>query len=176
MSDASAAEWEFKDRDIAILREMSRNPQVTSRELASILEEDYDISVSHTTVNDAMRKMREAGVFREVLIPHMSYVRVSLFEFKFNNENFADRWRDAFEALRSDPSTLFYVLAGGEYPWMTIMMFRNLEMESMWVHEFLKEFGDVIGDMRNRTIYSVAKFQTDPEVFELVDKAERRRD
>lgn len=176
MTFSNSPDWQLKDRDIAILKELTRNPQISSRELATTLEEEYGISVAHTTVNESMRKMREADVFREVIIPHMSYVRVSLFEFKFNFENFADRWRDAFDAIRNDPSTLFYFLAGGEYPWMTIMMFRNLEMESRWVHEFIKEYGDLISDLRNRTIYKVASFQTNPELFELLRDVEPRRD
>jgi len=174
MSSDGSPDWEFKDRDIAILREVTRNPQVTSRELATILEEEYEISVSHTTVNESMRKMQEAGVFREAIIPNMSYFRVSLFEFKFHTWNFSDRWRDAFTAIRDDPNTLLYFLASGEYQWMTIMIFPNLETESRWVHELYKEYGDIIAEVRNRTIYSVAKFQTDPEVFEsLHDRGPR---
>jgi enoyl-CoA hydratase/carnithine racemase len=62
-----APDWEFKPRDVYVLRELSRDPQLSSRDLARILEEKYDIDVSHVTVSESIRGMREHGVFREAV-------------------------------------------------------------------------------------------------------------
>ncbi|MFB6270929.1 MAG: winged helix-turn-helix domain-containing protein, partial [Halobacterium sp.] len=51
--------WSFKDRDVIILQELSKDPQRSSRDLADILDEEYDIDVSHVTVSESIRKMRE---------------------------------------------------------------------------------------------------------------------
>jgi len=164
--DAASPEWEFKDRDIAILRELTRDPQLSSRELTAILAEEYDIEVSHVTVSESIREMRNEGVFREAIIPNEEYYIFGLFEFKFNPEQFAEGWRPAMEYIRDDPHTLFYFLSDGEYQWKTVMMFPNREAESRWIHECYKEHGDVIANIRNSVIHNVLKFNTDPEIFE----------
>ncbi|AFK20712.1 winged helix-turn-helix domain-containing protein (plasmid) [Haloferax mediterranei ATCC 33500] len=167
MSDQTdAPNWTFKERDIAILRELTQDPQLSSRELTSILEEKYDIEVSHVTVSESIREMRNEGVFREAIIPNEEYYTFSLFEFKFNPENFEEGWRDAMEYIRNDPHTLFYFLSDGEYQWKTVMMFSNLQDESRWIHEFYKEHGDVVDNIRNSVVHNVLKFRTDPEIFE----------
>jgi DNA-binding Lrp family transcriptional regulator len=159
-------DWDFKDRDIAILRELTRNPQLSSRELTGILAEEYGIDVSHVTVSESIREMRNEGVFREAIIPNEEYYIFGLFEFKFNAEHFAEGWRDAMEYIRDDPHTLFYFLSDGEYQWKTVMMFPTREAESRWIHECYKEHGDVIANIRNSVIHNVLKFGTDPEIFE----------
>jgi hypothetical protein len=58
-------EWEFTERDVAILREFADDPQISSRQLTDILDEKYGIDVSHVTVSESIRRMREEGVFRE---------------------------------------------------------------------------------------------------------------
>ena len=92
--------WEFKERDIVILRELSANPQISSRKLTEILDTEYDIDVSHVTVSESIRKMREEGVFREAVVPNEEYFIFGLFEFRFNPENFEEGWRDAMEYIR----------------------------------------------------------------------------
>ncbi|WP_231184917.1 winged helix-turn-helix domain-containing protein [Haladaptatus sp. DYF46] len=175
MTDTTdAPNWEFKERDIAILRELTRNPQLSSRELTTILAEEYDIEVSHVTVSESIREMRNEGVFREAIIPNEEYYIFGLFEFKFNPEHFADSWRAAMEYIRDDPNTLFYFLSDGEYQWKTVMMFPNREAESRWIHEFYKEHGDVIDNIRNSVVHNVLKFRTDPEIFEGLDDEYRK--
>ncbi|MCY4732942.1 winged helix-turn-helix domain-containing protein, partial [Natronomonas gomsonensis] len=66
-------EWEFKERDVLVLRELSRDPQLSSRDLADILETKHDIDVSHVTVSESIRAMREEGVVREAIIPNDAY-------------------------------------------------------------------------------------------------------
>ena len=158
--------WEFKDRDIAILRELTRDPQLSSRDLTSILADEYDIEVSHVTVSESVREMREEGVFREAIIPNEAYFYFALFEFKFDPEHFEAGWREAMEYVRESQNTLLYFLSDGEYQWKTVMMFPTREAESRWIHECYKDHGDVIANIRNSVVHNVLKFGTDPEIFE----------
>lgn len=166
----SPPDWEFKDRDIVILRELSANPQISSRRLTEILDEEYGIDVSHVTVSESIRKMREEGVFRETIVPNEEYFIFGLFEFKFNPENFEEGWREAMEYIRDDQHTLFYFLSDGEYQWKSVMMFPDRQSESHWIHEFYKEHGAVIENIRNSVIHNVLKFRTDPELLNDLSK------
>lgn len=159
-------DWEFTDRDINILKELTKDPHVSSRQLADILKSEYGIEVSHATVNNAIRDMRESDVFRETIMPNEKYFLFSMFEFKFNPENFEDLWRDALEHIRNDKHTLFYWVADGEYQWKTIMMFANRERESKWIHEFYKDYGGLVENIRSSVVTNLLKYRTDPEIFE----------
>ncbi len=170
MATDGSPEWEFKERDVLILRELSDDPQLSSRELATILEEDHDICVSHVTVSESIRKMREEGVFRETIVPNEAYFNFALFEFKFNPENFAEGWHETMAAIRDDRHTLFYFLSDGEYQWKSIMMFPSREAESRWIHEFYKDHGEVIQNVRNSVVHNVLKFRTDPEMFTELER------
>lgn len=163
-------DWQFKERDIVILRELSANPQISSRKLTEILGEEYNIDVSHVTVSESIRKMREEGVFREAVVPNEEYFIFGLFEFRFNPENFEEGWRDAMEYIREDQHTLFYFLSDGEYQWKSVMMFPDRQSESRWIHEFYKAHGSVIDNIRNSVIHNVLKFRTDPELLNDLSK------
>lgn len=158
-------DWKFNDRDVLILREISKNPQISSRRLTEVLEEEYDIDVSCVTVSESIRKMRQQGVFREAIIPNEEYFIFGLFEFKCTPEIFEENWHDATEFICDDPHTLFYFFSDGEYQWKSVMMFPHREAESQWIHEFYKKYGDVIDNIRNSVIYNVLKFQVDPELL-----------
>lgn len=159
-------DWEFKERDIAILQELAHDPQISSRNLTEVLAEKYDIEVSHVTVSESIRKMRDAGVFREAVIPNEAYFIFALFEFKFNPEHFAEGWREAMEYIQNDENTLFYFLSDGEYQWKSVMMFQTREAESRWIHEFYKEHGTVVDNIRNSVVTNVLKFGTSSELFD----------
>ena len=161
--------WSFKDRDVVILQELSEDPQRSSRELADILDEDHDIDVSHVTVSESIRQMREEGVFREAIVPNEEYFIFGLFEFKFDPEYFADEWRGAMEYIRDSQHTLFYFLSDGEYQWKSIMMFRTREQESKWIHDFYKEHGNVVSNLRNSVVHNVLKFRTDAALLGTLD-------
>ena len=163
--DDEAPNWEFSERDVAILTELADDPQLSSRELTDVLAEEYDIDVSHVTVSQSIRRMRDEGVFREAIVPNEEYYYFALFEFKFNPEHFAEGWRSAMEYVRDDQNTLFFFLSDGEYQWKTIMMFRNREDVSQWIHEFYKEHGAVVDNLRNSVVHNVLKFRTDPRIF-----------
>jgi DNA-binding Lrp family transcriptional regulator len=165
-------EWEFKERDVLILRELSRDPQLSSRDLADILEAKHDIDVSHVTVSESIRAMREEGVFREAIIPNEAYFYFALFEFKFDPEHFETGWREAMEYVRESQNTLLYFLSDGEYQWKSVMMFTDRESQSQWIHEFYKRHGPVVDNIRNSLMTNVLKFRTDPEILENLHECE----
>jgi DNA-binding Lrp family transcriptional regulator len=164
----SHPDWNFKERDRYILSELSNDSTLSSQELTDILDEKYDIDISRVTVSESIRQMREAGVFREALIPNEEYLFFSLFEYQFFPPNFSDEWRDAMEHIRHNEHTLIFFLADGQYQWKSIMVFRNREQESRWIHEFYKEYGDLLLDLKNTVVTNVLKFNADPEVFQTL--------
>ena len=170
MNEDESPDWDFKERDVLILRELADDPQLSSRELADLLEEKHDISVSHVTVSESIRKMRQEGVFREAIVPNEEFFNFALFEFKFNPEHFEEGWREAMSAIRDDRHTMFYFLSDGEYQWKSVMMFPGRKAESRWIHEFYKDHGDVVQNIRNSVIHNVLKFRTDPEMFTELER------
>ncbi|QLD88260.1 winged helix-turn-helix domain-containing protein [Natronomonas salina] len=173
MASSEPPDWEFKERDVLVLRELSRDPQLSSRDLARILDEKYGIDVSHVTVSESIRGMREEGVFREAIIPNEEYFFFALFEFKFNPENFDEGWRPAMEFIRDSPNTLFYFLSDGEYQWKAVMMFATRQAQSQWIHDFYKHHGEVVDNLRNSIVHNVLKFRTDPEILESLHESEQ---
>ena len=172
MASSAPPDWEFKERDVLVLRELSRDPQLSSRDLARILEEKYGIDVSHVTVSESIRGMREEGVFREAIIPNEEYFFFALFEFKFNPENFESGWRPAMEYIRDSSNTLFYFLSDGEYQWKSVMMFPTRQAQSEWIHDFYKRHGEVVDNLRNSIVHNVLKFRTDPEILQSLHEGE----
>jgi DNA-binding Lrp family transcriptional regulator len=174
MSNGNAPDWEFTPRDRAILAELANDPQVSARQLTDVLEEKYGIDVSHVTVSESIREMRDEGVFREAIIPNEEYYIFALFEFKFNPKHFEEGWRDAMADVREDKHTLFYFLSSGRYQWKTVMMFESREAVSRWIHEFYKEHGAVVDNIRNSSVHNVLKFGTDPQIFEELGAEQER--
>jgi len=171
MDDARPSH-ELTERDTVILRELAKDPQRSARELCDILEAEHGIDVSHVTVSESIRTMREAGVFREAILPNEEYYSFAFLEFKFDPGNFEEGWRAAMEHIRNDEHTLFYFLSDGEYQWKAVMMFPDGETHSRWIHEFYKDHGDVIQSLRNSVIHNVLKFHTDPGTFEELPDGE----
>ncbi|XVH30287.1 winged helix-turn-helix domain-containing protein [Haloferacaceae archaeon DSL9] len=166
----SGDDWNLSDRDAIILGELAADPQRSSRELRDLLKADHGIDVSHVTVSETIRRLRREGVFREAIVPNEEYLFFSLFEFQFNPEHFASEWRAAMEDIREDKHTFMYFLSDGEYQWKTIMMFKNREQESRWIHEFYKTHGKLVNNLRNSVVTNVLKFGTDPELFESLSE------
>jgi DNA-binding Lrp family transcriptional regulator len=160
--------WNLKTRDRYILSELSGDPTLSAKELRDILDEKYDIDISRVTVSESIRQMRNEGVSRNAIIPNEEYLFFTLFEYKFFPPNFADRWRDVLEFIRSSKHTLLFFLADGEYQWKSVMIFQDIDQHSQWIHNFYKEHGDLIIDLRNTVVTNVLKFGADPEVFETI--------
>jgi len=161
--------YDFKDRDVYILRELAKNSSISSRDLAEILEDEYGIDVSYVTVNESIRNMREAGVFREAIVPNEEYFIFELFEFKFNPEYFADTWRETMEYIRDDEHTLMYFLSDGEYQWKSIMLFPTREHGERWLHEFYKNHGKTVLNVRTSVMTNVLEFGASPDLFDYLD-------
>ncbi|WP_227134707.1 winged helix-turn-helix domain-containing protein [Halorubellus salinus] len=166
----SNPDWDFKDRDLPILQLLADDPQMSSRRLTERLEEEHAIDVSNVTVSETIRKMREENVFTEAIIPNEEYLFFGLFEYQFNPEGFEEGWRDAMEDIRNDRHTFLFFLSDGEYQWKSVMMFRDREQESKWIHNFYKKHGNVINNLRNSVVTNVLKFRADPEIFSLLDE------
>lgn len=162
-------DWNLKDRDKYILGELSKDPTLSAKELRDRLEEKYGIDISRVTVSESIRQMREEDVFRESIFPNEKYLFFALFEYQFFPPNFSDEWYDALQYIRDDEHTVLFFLANGQYQWKSIMIFRDLEQQSKWVHEFYKEHGDLLLGLRNTVVTNMLKFSADPEVFQLLD-------
>lgn len=159
-------DWEFRQRDICILKELSREPGLSSRKLAKRLSQKHDIDISHVTVSESVREMRERGVFRDAILINEAFFTFTLLEFKFDPTHYAEEWREAMAYIRDDKHTLFYSLSTGTYQWKTIMMFSDREQESRWVHEFYKRHGKLVDNVRVDELHNVIKFRTDPALFD----------
>lgn len=162
------ANWDIKPRDKIILSELSEDPDLSANEIRDILDEKHDIQVSRVTVSESIRQMREAEVFHEAVIPNEKYLFFSLFEYKFYPPNFKDNWRPAMDAVRDDEHTFLFFLSDGEYQWKSVMIFKDREQESRWIHNFYSEYGDLLLNLRNSVLTNVLKFRTDPKVFETL--------
>ena len=171
-STPTKGDWVFQERDIKILQELSGNPTISSRQLAEALDEKYGIEVSHVTISETIRKMRKRGVFCDAIWPNEMYYNFSLFEFKFNPDHNEENRRNAIEDIKADEHTLMFFTTIGEYRWKTIMMFRTRQDGSRWIHEFYKEHGDVVDNVRNSVVHNLLKFRIDPDWFELLDSEE----
>ncbi|NUE03696.1 Lrp/AsnC family transcriptional regulator [Halorubraceae archaeon YAN] len=157
--------WNLKKRDKYILSELANDPTLSAQEIRDILKEKYNIKTSRVTISEAIRKMREEGVFREAIIPNEEYLFFSLFEYQFFPPNFDEHWRDALRFIRDDEHTLLFFLSDGKYQWKSIMVFQNREQESKWIHDFYKEHGDLLLNLQNTVVTNVLKFNADPKVF-----------
>jgi len=168
MNENKSPDWTLKERDRYILSELSDDPTLSAKELRDILEAKYDIDISRVTVSESIRQMRDEGVFREAVIPNEEYLFFALFEYQFFPPNFSEEWYDALEHIRYNKHTLLFFLADGQYQWKSVMIFRDLEQQSKWIHEFYKEYGDLVLDLKNTVVTNVLKFSADPEVFETI--------
>jgi DNA-binding Lrp family transcriptional regulator len=161
-------EWDLTERDKYILSELADDPTLSAQEIRDRLREKYGIDTSRVTISESIRQMREEGVFREAVIPNEEYLFFSLFEYQFFPPNFDEEWRDALERIRDDEHTLLFFLADGQYHWKSVMVFRDREQESKWIHEFYKDHGRLLLDLRNTVVTNVLKFNADPKVFEAL--------
>lgn len=155
----------LKRRDRIILGEYSNDPTLSARELRDILEEDYGIDVSRVTVSESLREMRSRGIFRETIIPNEEHLFFSLFEYRFFPPGFQEGWENAMEYILDSDHTLLFWLADGTHQWKSIMIFRDREQESKWIHEFYKEHGPAFLDLQNTVVTNVLKFDTNSSIF-----------
>ena len=162
MTDAAS----LSPRDLVILKVRVDNPTASTRELADVLEAEYGISLSHNRVNEILRELGDAGVFRETMIPDESLFSHYLFRIAFFYPNFEAHWEDCYWALVEDPHVLMFFNADSHYHWQVVAQFRTGEQMQRWVHEFFKTHGDVIAQFHNTMLHNVHKFRTDAAIFD----------
>lgn len=153
-------------RNVAILKVRVENPTASTRELSDILDEKYDISLSHNRINEILREMAESGVFRETIIPNRTIFSHYLFRIAFHYPNFAEHWEECHEDLVEDPHTMMFFNADSTFHWHVIMQFRSDGQMERWVHEFFKAHGALVDQFNITKLHRVHKFQTEAEIFD----------
>jgi hypothetical protein len=157
---------DIKARDIALLQARIANPTASSRELSEILENEYDISLSHNRVNAVLREMEENDLFRKTVVPRRSLFQHYLFRIGFHYPNFKNHWRECHEDLVTDPHVLMFFNADSKYRWQLITQFRTTGKMDTWVNTFLEEHGEIIDQFDMTSLHNLHKFQTDAAIFD----------
>ena len=176
MSGTPTAE-DISPRDLTILKVRVANPTASTRELSAILEAEYDVSLSHNRINEILRELAEAEVFRETIIPNEGLFNHYLFRIAFFHPNFAEYWEDCYWSLVDDPHVMMFFNADSDYHWHVLAQFRRHEQMERWVHGFFKEHGKLISGFHNTSLHGVHKFHTDAAIFDdiLAETEEGRK-
>lgn len=153
-------------RDLTILKVRVANPTASTRKLSTILDEQYDIALSHNRINEILRAMADEDVFREAIIPNQEIFRYCLFRIAFNYENFDDHWEECYWDLIDDPHVLLFFNADSGYHWQLVMQFRTIHQMGRWIHEFFKTHGRLVSAFHNTMLHRVHKFHTDAAIFD----------
>jgi len=167
---------DVQPRDIALLQARVANPTASSRELRDILNEEYDIDLSHNHVNTLLRQMESDDLFRRTVVPRRTLFQHYIFRIGLHYPNFADHWEDCHETLVNDPHVLMFFNADSKYRWQLIAQFRSNDQMDEWITEFFEEHGEVIDDFETVSIHNLHKFKTDAAIFDdmLVETEEGR--
>ncbi len=166
----------IKPRDIALLQARVANPTASSRELSNLLNEEYDIHLSHNHVNTLLREMQSEDLFRETVIPRRTLFNHYIFRIGFHYPNFEDNWEECREILIEDPHVLMFFNADSKYRWQLITQFRTNEQMDDWVTAFFEEHGEMIDEFDTTSVHNLHKFSTDAEIFDdmLIETEEGR--
>lgn len=158
----------FSPRDITILKARIKYPTASVRELQETLEEEYGIALSHNRVNDILREIKSAGLYRIFAAPDMDLFEYHLFRLTFHYPNFEERWEDCHRDLVRDPHVIMFFTADDYYQWQFITQFRTSEASEDWKLEFLQKNGDIIAEFEKASLPNVHKFDVDAEIFDDV--------
>ena len=153
-------------RNVAILKERVNHPTASTRELSTVLDEKYNISLSHNRINEILREMSDQGIFRETFIPNRNIFAHYLFRLAFHYPNFRDHWEECHRTLIDDPHTMMFFNADSTFHWQLLMQFRSNSQMERWVHEFFKTHGELIAEFDITMLHRVHKFRTEAEIFD----------
>ncbi len=171
-----AGDLALSPRETAILQVRVANPSASSRTLSRILDETYDITLSHNRINEILRTLEQRGVFRETILPNRELFDHYLFRIAFHLPNFADRWEETYAFLAEDPHVLMFFTADSDYAWQVVAQFRRRERMERWIHDFFREYGDLVDRFHNTMLHDVHTFRTDAGVFdEMLEETEQGR-
>jgi hypothetical protein len=157
---------ELSPRDIVLLKVRIDNPTAPVREIRDILEEKYDIGLSHNRVNELLREMSDKDVFRETILPNEQIFNYYLFRIAFHYPNFEQQWEDCYWELLEDSHVVMFFNADGYYNWQLLTQFNDDHEAERWVHHFFKKHGDLIAQFDNTKLPTVHKFHSEAAIFD----------
>lgn len=157
---------DLSPRDIVLLKVRIDNPTAPVRELRDILDEKYDIQLSHNRVNELLREMSNEDVFREVVLPNEEIFNYYLFRIAFHYPNFEQKWEECYWELVEDSHVVMFFNADGYYNWQLLTQFNDDHEVERWVHHFFKKHGDLIAQFDNTKLPTVHKFHSEASIFD----------
>jgi hypothetical protein len=163
-------EVDLSPRDVAIMKARIKYPAASVRKLRDILEEEYDISLSHNRVNDILREIKSEELFQTFGAPNKNLFDYHLFRIAFHYPSFEERWEECHTDLVNDPHVVMFFNADSYHQWQFITQFRTSEEGEQWMHEFLKKHGDLIAQFDKTALPTVHKFHIDAGILDDVLK------
>ena len=166
MLNGNDFEFDLSPRDVAILKARVKYPEKPVSKLRDILEEEFDISLSHNRVNEILNEMRAEDVFSMRAIPNRNIFEYYLFQVAFHYSNFDENWERCYKKLLDDPHVMLFCSADDYHEWQFVAQFASPEQSEEWRHEFVKEYGDFIAQVDKTAFPTVHKFETAAAVFD----------
>lgn len=157
---------DLSPRDLVLLKVRVDNPTAPVREIRDILEEEYDITLSHNRVNELLRDMADEEVFREAMLPNEQIFDYHIYRIAFHYPNFEQKWEECYWDLLEDPHVVMFFNADDYYHWQLVTQFNTDREAERWVHHFFKKHGSLIAQFDNTKLPTVHKFHTDASVFD----------
>ena len=165
MINGNDFEFDLSPRDAAILKARVKYPEKPVSKLRDILEEEFDISLSHNRVNEILNEMRDEDVFSMRAIPNQNIFDFYLFQVAFHYSNFDENWERCYKKLLDDPHVMLFCSADDYHEWQFVAQFASPEQSEAWRHEFVREYGDFIAQVDKTAFPTVHKFETAAAVF-----------
>jgi len=159
-------DFDLSARDIAILKARVKYPDAPVSKIRDILEDEFDISLSHNRVNEILNDMRDDDIFSMQAVPNRNIFEYYLFQVAFHYSNFDENWKECFEQLRDDPHVVMFVSADDYHEWQFLAQFASSEESEDWRHEFVKEYGNFIAQIDKTAFPTMHKFETSAAVFD----------
>jgi len=163
-------ELDLSPRDVAILKTRLKYPTASVREIRDILEEEYDISLSHNRVNDILREIKSEGLFQELVTPNKNLFDYHLFRIAFHYPSFEKRWEECYTDIINDPHVVMFFNADDYHQWQFITQFLSNEESEHWKHQFFKKHGELIAQFDKTALPSIHKFHTDAAILDDILK------
>jgi len=167
-SETGADGLDFSPRDITILKTRIKHPTASLRELQEVLEEEYEISLSHNRINDILRELKSEGLFRVMAAPNQSLFEYYLFRISFHYPSFEERWDECHAQLVRDPHVIMFFDADDYHQWQFVTCFWTEEDSQEWKMDFFNKHRDVIAEFERVSLPNVHKFDIDATIFDDV--------
>jgi len=159
-------DFDLSARDVAILKARVKYPEKPVSELRDILEDEFEISLSHNRVNEILNRMKERDIFSMRAVPNRNIFEYYIFQVSFHYSNFDENWERCYKRLLDDPHVVMFCSADDYHEWQFIAQFASPEHSEEWRHEFVKEYGDFVAQIDKTAFPTVHKFETAAAVFD----------